>query len=78
MRKIILAINVTPDGFCDHIAVIADDELHRFYSNLLKNADTMLLGRKTFQLMEAHWPSEKNKTAHSAVYILLNQTVCAG
>jgi len=63
MRKIILAINVTPDGFCDHRAVIADDELHRFHSNLLKNGDTILFGRKTFQLMEAYWPSvAKNNT----------------
>ena len=56
MRKIILAINVTPEGFCDHRAVIADDELHKFYSDLLRNADTMLFGRKTFQLLEPYWP----------------------
>jgi len=63
MRKIILAINVTPEGFCDHRAVIADDELHKFYSDLLKNADTMLFGRKTFQLLEPYWPLvAKNKT----------------
>jgi dihydrofolate reductase len=65
MRKIILAINVTPDGFCDHRAVIADDELHRFYSNLLKNADSILFGRKTFQLMEAYWPSAAENSTGS-------------
>lgn len=47
---------MTPEGFCDHRAVIADDELHKFFSNLLKNADTMLFGRKTFQLLEPYWP----------------------
>src|SRR5438105_11218614 len=63
MRKIILAINVTPEGFCDHRAVIADDELHKFYADLLKNADTMLFGRKTFQLLEPYWPLvAKNNT----------------
>ena len=25
MRKLIQSLNVTPDGFCDHTAVIADD-----------------------------------------------------
>ena len=62
MRKIILAIN-------DHRAVVADDELYKFYSNLLRNANTILFGRKTFQLMEAHWPSvAKNKTGTGEVY----------
>jgi len=28
MRKLIAAINMTLDGFCDHTAGIADDELH--------------------------------------------------
>jgi dihydrofolate reductase len=56
MRKIIMGINVTPDGFCDHRAGIADGELHKYYSELLKNADTILFGRKTFRLMEDYWP----------------------
>lgn len=63
MRKIIMAINTTPDGFCDHRSVVADNELHKFYSDLLRNADTMIFGRKTFQLLEAYWPEvAKNKT----------------
>jgi|SRR4030095_14678644 len=56
MRKIIFGINVTPDGFCDHRAGIVDGELHKFYIDLLKKGDTLLFGRKTFQLMEAYWP----------------------
>lgn len=62
-----MAINVTPDGYCDHRAGIADDELHEFYNDLLKNADTELLGRKTFQLMEAYWPHvAENNTGSEA------------
>lgn len=57
MRKLIAAINMTLDGFCDHTAVIADDELHQHYNGLLKNADTLLFGRITYQLMESYWPS---------------------
>jgi dihydrofolate reductase len=56
MRKIIFVINVTIDGFADHTAVIADDELHDFYTNLLKTVDIMLYGRKTYELMESFWP----------------------
>jgi dihydrofolate reductase len=57
MRKIIAAINMTLDGFCDHTAGIADDELHEHYNELLSNADTLLFGRITYQLMESYWPS---------------------
>jgi dihydrofolate reductase len=63
MRKIIMAINVTPDGFCDHRPVIADGALHHFYSDLLADADTILFGRKTFQLMDPYWATvARNKT----------------
>ncbi|HXJ99060.1 MAG TPA: dihydrofolate reductase family protein [Gelidibacter sp.] len=54
MRKLVAAINMTIDGFCDHTAIIPDDELHQHYTNLLANADTILYGRITYQLME-YW-----------------------
>lgn len=54
MRKLIAAINMTIDGFCDHTAMIADDEIHQHYNDLLKSADTVLYGRITYQLME-YW-----------------------
>src|SRR5574341_106431 len=65
MRKLIAAINMTLDGFCDHTAGIADDELHQHYNELLRNADTLLYGRITYQLMESYWPSVvKNPTGN--------------
>lgn len=56
MRKLIAAFNITMDGFCDHTALIADDETHQHYSRLLCNADAILYGRITYQLME-FWPT---------------------
>jgi dihydrofolate reductase len=56
MRKLIAAINMTLDGFCDHTAVIADEELHQHYSELLSNAGVIIWGRITYQLMESSWP----------------------
>ena len=65
MRKLIAAINMTLDGFCDHTAGIADEELHQHYNDLLRNADTLLYGRITYQLMESYWPSVvKNPTGN--------------
>ena len=65
MRKLIAAINMTLDGFCDHTAMIADDEIHQHYNELLSNADTLLYGRTTYQLMESYWPTVvKNPTGN--------------
>ena len=65
MRKLIAAINMTLDGFCDHTAMIADDEIHQHYNELLSNAGTLIYGRITFQLMESYWPSVvKNPTGN--------------
>ncbi len=59
MRKLILAINVSLDGFADHTVAIADDELHDFFSRLLDETDIALFGRATYQLMENYWPNAR-------------------
>ena len=65
MRKLIAAINMTLDGFCDHTLMIADDEIHQHYTELLNSADTLLYGRITYQLMESYWPTVvKNPTGN--------------
>lgn len=66
MGKLIAAINMTLDGFCDHTAVIADDELHRHYSGLLQGAGAILYGRITYQLMEYWKTVVENPTGNSA------------
>jgi len=59
---------MTLDGFCDHTAGIADEELHQHYNDLLRNADTLLYGRITYQLMESYWPSVvKNPTGNKPI-----------
>ena len=57
MRKVIAVMNITLDRFCDHTAMIADEEIHQHYNELLRNADTLIYGRITYQLMESYWPS---------------------
>jgi dihydrofolate reductase len=66
-RKVIAAINMTLDGFCDHTAVIADDELHRYYAKVIAGAGVVLYGRITYQLME-FWPTVmKNPTGNKSI-----------
>lgn len=66
MRKLIAAINMTLDGFCDHTAGIADDELHQHYADLLNSADAILYGRITYQLMEYWRTVLRNPTGNKA------------
>lgn len=54
MKKVIAAINMTVDGFCDHTSGVPDEEIHRHYTDLLRSAGAALYGRITYQLME-YW-----------------------
>lgn len=68
MSKIVAAMNMTLDGFCDHTAMDADDEIHDHYTGLLKSSGILLYGRVTYQLMESFWPSVvKNPTGNKAM-----------
>ncbi len=42
MRKLIAGINMTLDGFCDHTAIIPDEEIHQHYADLLNSAEVIL------------------------------------
>ncbi|HEY0651756.1 MAG TPA: dihydrofolate reductase family protein [Chryseosolibacter sp.] len=66
--KVIAAMNMTLDGFCDHTLGVVSDELHRHYTNVLESAGVALYGRTTYQLME-YWPTVlKNPTGNQSDY----------
>ena len=55
MRPLRYSINVTLDGCCDHRAILADEDLHRHAAENLAQADALLFGRVTYEMMEAAW-----------------------
>jgi len=62
MRKVILSINTTLDGFFEGPNKELDwhsvDEEGKEYANdLLSNVDALLFGRVTYQLMADYWPA---------------------
>jgi dihydrofolate reductase len=57
MRPLRYSINVTLDGCGDHRAMIPDEDLHRHAVENLDRADALLLGRVTYEMMEAGWRS---------------------
>ena len=61
MRKVIVSTYATLDGRVDEVQDWAppydDDEAARYHTDLLSNSDGLLLGRKTYELFAALWPS---------------------
>src|SRR5262245_19033072 len=53
MRALRYGINVTLDGCCDHRAIPADEELHRHATENVNQADALLFGRVTYEMMES-------------------------
>jgi dihydrofolate reductase len=56
MRNLILAINLTIDGCCDHTKMIGDEEIHEYFTRLMQDVDLLVYGRITYQLMVPYWP----------------------
>src|SRR6516164_5320167 len=55
MRPLRYSINVTLDGCCDHREGIADEDIHRHAVENFDRTDALLLGRVTYEMMEAAW-----------------------
>ena len=56
MRKLIFGINTTLDGCVDHTQQFADEETHKYFTDIMRDADLLVYGRKTYQLMVPFWP----------------------
>ena len=67
MRKIIAAINMTLDGFCDHTSGIPDEEIHHHYAELLNHGGAVLYGRITYQLMQFWQTLIKNPSGEKSM-----------
>jgi hypothetical protein len=56
MRKLILTINVTPDGFCNHQDSVVGDDWMLFINDVTEQMGTAMFGRVTYKLFEEYWP----------------------
>jgi dihydrofolate reductase len=74
MRKVVFGINTTADGFCSHTDGIPDEELHEYFTRVLRKASVILSGRTTYQLMVPYWPDiarDKSETGATMEFALL-------
>jgi dihydrofolate reductase len=67
MGNVIFAINLSLDGCCDHTKLVPDEELFEYFTQLTREADLLVYGRKTYQLMVPFWPDvAKNQSMTKA------------
>jgi dihydrofolate reductase len=74
MRNVIFAINTTLDGCCDHTKFNPDEETFEYITHLMRDADTFLYGRKTYQLMVPYWPDIAKSQSETKADIEFAQT----
>lgn len=56
MRNIIYGINLSADGCCDHTKFGGGEETVQYFTDLMRDVDLIIYGRKTYQLMVPYWP----------------------
>lgn len=74
MRNVILAQNVTVDGFFagpkgELDWPIVDDEFNEYAVNLLDSVDTLLFGRVTYRFMADYWSSPEAPKQNPVVIV---------
>ena len=60
-RPLRYSINVTLDGCVDHRVMIPDEDMHRHAMEGIANADALLFGRVTYEMMQAAWRPPAHK-----------------
>lgn len=82
MRKLIFAINTTLDGCVDHTKQFVDEEALGYGAHLTREADVLVFGRKTYQLMVPYWPevlkdpsATKEDTEFAKTFVSKNKIV---
>jgi len=63
MRKVIVSNLVSLDGYiegpnADLDWPVVEEEFFKYAEDMLESVDTILFGRKTYEMMAAYWPTE--------------------
>jgi dihydrofolate reductase len=74
MRNVIYAINFTLDGCCDHTKFNPDEGMLEHYTQLIRDVDLFVYGRKTYQLMVPYWPDIAKSQSETKADIEFAQT----
>ena len=73
MRKLVYSTSLSLDGYIDSDGgdpswVVPDEELHRHFNDVERQVDTLLYGRRMYELMAGYWPTaDKDPAAPSSI-----------
>jgi dihydrofolate reductase len=74
MRNVIYGINLNADGCCDHTKFSGGEEIHEYFTDLMRDVDLIVYGRKTYQLMVPYWPDVAKSQSGTKATIEFAQT----
>jgi dihydrofolate reductase len=74
MRKLIYSTSLSLDGYIDSTAgdpnwVVPDEELHRHFNDVERETDTLLYGRRMYEIMADYWPTADQDPSAPAVIV---------
>jgi dihydrofolate reductase len=74
MRKLVYSTSLSLDGYIDSAArdpswVVPDEELHRHFNDVERETDTLLYGRRMYEIMADYWPTADQD--HSAPGVII-------
>jgi dihydrofolate reductase len=49
--------------------MIGDEEIHEYFTHLMRDVDLLVFGRKTYQLMVPYWPDVAKKRSETKAEI---------
>ncbi|MFE6360340.1 dihydrofolate reductase family protein [Streptomyces sp. NPDC057806] len=87
MAPLRYSINISLDGCCDHRGMVPDEEMHRHSVEILDEADALLFGRVTYEMMETafrrppepgsrpEWMEPFARTMHAAKKYVVSSTL---
>jgi dihydrofolate reductase len=77
MRNLVYAINLSIDGCCDHTKISGSEEMLEYYTDLMRDVDLIVYGRKTYELMIPYWPDAAKDQSSTKAEIEFAQTFTA-
>lgn len=74
MRKVVYSISLSLDGYIEATAgdpnwVVPDEELHTHFNDLERECDTLLYGRRMYEIMAGYWPTA-DQDASAPSYVI--------
>lgn len=81
MRKLVYSTSLSLDGYIDSAAGdpswgVPDEELHRHFNDVERQIDTLLYGRRMYEIMAGYWPTADQDPSAPGVIVAMRSRHC--